>query len=146
MNQRDTRRSNTFRPSRRDFRKMNCTEILSSPSDGQKNIVNIWSRSWQLISHLQLRGERYENNYTPGVNGQRPKKGADYPQLVNNFLVLRRQVENLNLYIPKHSRFRQRPIEERERLDQQWKRWGWISWSQSCPSSPTWWALQEWQE
>ena len=45
-----------------------------------------------------------------------------------------------------HSRFRQRPIEERERLEQQWKRWGWISWSQPSSSSSTWWTPQEWQE
>ena len=93
---------------------------------------------------------RYENNYTLGVNGQGPKPGplkkrADYPQAVNKVLVLRRQLSNPNPYIPKHLRFRQRPIVERERLEQQWRRRGWISWSQSSSSS-TWWTPQEWQE
>ena len=34
-----------FSSIRNDFRKINCTEILSSPLDVQKNIVNIWTRS-----------------------------------------------------------------------------------------------------
>ena len=37
------------------FQKDGCTEIRSSPPYGQKNIVNIWIRSWQMISHLQQR-------------------------------------------------------------------------------------------
>ena len=55
--------------------------------------------------------ERYENNYTLGVNSQRPKPGqmkkrTDFPQAVNKVMFLRRQVENPNPYIPKHSGFR----------------------------------------
>ena len=70
---------------------------------------------------------RCENKYTHGVNGRRPKPGpmkkrADHPQAVNKVLVLRRQVENRNPYVPKQLPFRQRPIQERERLEQQWKR------------------------
>ena len=50
--------------------------------------------------------------------------GADFPQTFNKLLVLKEQVENPNPWIPKHWRFRQRPIEERVRLEQQWNRWG----------------------
>ena len=80
MNQRDTRRKITFRLFLKDSRKMNCTEILSSPSDGQKNIVNIWIRSWQLISHVQLRGKGVQQLYSKdrspdqGRNGQITRK------------------------------------------------------------------------
>ena len=38
---------------------------------------------------------------------------------------MRRQVENPNPYIPLHLRFRQQPIEVRERLEQQWRRRRW---------------------
>ena len=106
---------------------------------------------------------RYEKKCSLGVNGgqgpkARPtKKRADYPEAVNKVLVIRRQMENPNPKIPEHLRFRQRPIEERERLEQQWRRWGWISWSQSSSSSsatwwpastekPTWWSSEDWQE
>ena len=57
MNQRDTRRGETTRQFWKDFRKMNCSEILNSPSDGLKNIVSVWIRSCSLISHIQLRGQ-----------------------------------------------------------------------------------------
>ena len=71
--------------------------------------------------------ERYENNYTLDVNGQGPKPGpmkkrADFPQAVSKLIALKHQVENPNPYIPKHFRFRQRPIEEKARLERQWKR------------------------
>ena len=74
--------------------------------------------------------QRYENNSTLGVNRQGLKLGpmkkrADFPQAVNKLLVLRKQVRNPNPYGPTHLRIRQRPIEERERLEQRWKRWGW---------------------
>ena len=52
--------------------------------------------------------------------------GADFPQAFNKLLVLKEQVENPNPWIPKHWRFRKWPSEERERLEQQWKRRGWI--------------------
>ena len=95
-------------------------------------------------------------------NGQGPKPGpmnkrADHQQAVNKLLVMRRQVGNPNPYIPTHLRFRQRPTEERERLEQHWRRWGWISWSESSSSSsttwwlastekPAWWSSEDWQE
>ena len=45
MNQRDTRGSNPFHLLRKNVTKMNCTEILSSPSDTLKHKVNMWIRS-----------------------------------------------------------------------------------------------------
>ena len=99
------------------------------------------------FSHAAMRKGRqlYENNYTLGVNGPGPKLGpmkrrADHPQSVNKLQVPRKQVEKPKPYIFKHLRFRQRPVEERERLEQQWKRWGWNNWSS------TWWTTQEWPE
>ena len=85
MNRRYTRRRKTFRPLQKDIRKTNCTEILSSPSVVSKNILNIWTRSWQLISHTQLLGKSVSNMRTTGVNGRGPKSGpmkkrADHPQ------------------------------------------------------------------
>ena len=71
------------------------------------------------------------------------KNRADFPPAVNTLLVLRKQVENRNPYIPEHMRFRQRPNEERERLEQQWKRWELNNWSQSSSSSWTWSTPQE---
>ena len=53
------------------------------------------------------------------------KKSADFPLTVIKCLVLKKQVENRNPYIPKHLRFRQRPIEDKGRLERQWKRWRW---------------------
>ena len=67
---------------------MNYTEMLSSASDGQKNIVNIWIRSWQLISHVQLRGKSVRDVKTNILlasmdDDRKPgpmKKRADHPQ------------------------------------------------------------------
>ena len=61
---------------------------------------------------------RYENNFFLGINGQGPKPGpvkkrADYFQAVNEVLVMRKQVEKPNPYIPQNQRFRQRPVGER---------------------------------
>ena len=57
MNQRDMRKRKDMIPLRSGSKAANYTEILSPPSDGPKNIVNLWIRSWQLISHTQLRGK-----------------------------------------------------------------------------------------
>ena len=58
-----------------------------------------------------------------GRNLDQRRKRADFPQAVNKLLVLKKQVENPNPSIPEHFRFRQRPVEERESLEQQWRRW-----------------------
>ena len=110
MNQRDTRERSDTIPVSLGGKKTTCTEILKSPSDGLKNIVNIWIRSCQLIfSHIASRKERerYENNFSFGVNGQGPKPGpkkkrANFAQTMNKLLVLKQQVENPNQYIPGH--------------------------------------------
>ena len=109
-------------------------EILKSPSNGPKNIVNIRIRSCQLISHTQKERHIYENTYTLCVNGQGPKlgpmkNGADYTQTVNKLLIMRQQVGKPNPHTSKQMRFRQRPQ----------------GWSQSSSSSSTWWTPQEWQ-
>ena len=62
---------------------------------------------WFLKYSNRKERTRYENTYTLGVNGQGPKPGpmkkrADYPQAVNKVLVLRRQAENPNPYVPEH--------------------------------------------
>ena len=144
-NHRDTRRRWTFRLLRKEFRKTYCTEIPSSSSDGTKNICQ-YSDSLMTIdfSHKTTRKERqrYENNYILDVSDQGPKPGpmkkrTDYPHAVYKLLTLRKQVGDPNSHIPKHLRFRQRPTEKRERLEQQWKRWEWNRWSQSSSSSTT---------
>ena len=55
--QRDMRKRKDMSPLRSDSKATNKAEILSSPPGGQKNIVNIGIRSWQLISHFQLHGK-----------------------------------------------------------------------------------------
>ena len=106
--------------------------------------------------------QRYENNYTLGINGQGPKprpmkKRADCLQAVNKVLAVRKQVENPNPYVPRDGRFRQRPIEKGQRMEEQWRQWRWISWSEPSSSSsttwwpastemPAWWSSEEWQE
>ena len=50
---------------------------------------------------------QYEINDTLAVNGQRTEtwtneKMTDYPQVANKVLVMRRQAENPNPYIPQH--------------------------------------------
>ena len=64
MIQRDTRRRITFRRLRTDGTETSCFEILRSPSDGLKNIVNVWIRSCQLISHIQLQGKSVKDMRT----------------------------------------------------------------------------------
>ena len=73
----------------------NCIEIVKAPSDGPKKIINMWIRSWQLLSHTQL------HNYTFGVDGQGPKPGpvknrADFPQAIHQLIALVKQVEKPN--------------------------------------------------
>ena len=68
--------------------------------------------------------QRHENNCTLGINGQGPKPGpmkkrTDYLQAVNKVLAVRKQVENPNPYMLQNRRFRQRPIEERQRMERQ---------------------------
>ena len=125
--------------------------ILKSPSDGPKNVANIWTRSCQLISRTQPQGMSVRDLRTILLSASMVKdrslgpmkKRAEYQQAANKVLVLRRQVEKPNPKIRKHLRFRQRPIEERERLEQQWKRWEWFSWSQYSSSSSTQWTPQK---
>ena len=102
----------------------------------------------RVISHIQLREKSVRDVKTiiflaSIFQGPIPGpmlKRADFPQAVNKLLLFKKQVENTNPYVPQHLRFRQRPIEERERLELQWKRCGWISWSQSSSSSSTGWT------
>ena len=83
---------------------------------------------FSCIASLKER-QRYANNYSLGVNDQGPKPGprkkrAGFPPALNKLLYLKKQVENPKPFIPENLGFRQRPIAERERLEQQWKRWG----------------------
>ena len=127
---------------------------LSSPSHGPKNIVNVLESLMCIdFSYTAARKERqrYENNNTLGLNRQGPQPGpmqnrADFRHAFHQLIALKKQVEKPNPHIPEHMRFRQRPLEERERLEQQWKRWGWNTWSQSSSSSSTCLTPQEWQE
>ena len=105
----------------------NCFQIYAERAPA------IWE---QVLSRRQWsRSETWTNE----------EKGR-FPPAVNNLLVLRRQVENPTPYIPKQLRFRQRPVEERERLEQQRKRWAWNDWSQSSSSSWAKWTTQLRQE
>ena len=61
MSQCDTQRRKTICRFRVDGRETICKEVLKSPSDGLKNIVNIWSRPCQLIAHTQLQGKSVED-------------------------------------------------------------------------------------
>ena len=74
----------------------------------------------------------------------------DFSQAVRQLVAVKQQEGNTNPYIPKHLRNRQRPSEEKKRLERQWKSWGWNHGSQSSSSSSssssTWWRPQEWQE
>ena len=65
MNQRDMRKRKNMIPLRSGSKATNCTESLSTPSDGPQNIVNIWIRSWQFdfsYTATQKERKRYENN------------------------------------------------------------------------------------
>ena len=97
---------------------------------------------------------RYEHNFTLGVNdGAKPgptKHRPDFPRAVRTLAAINQEEEKTNPYIPKHLRERQRPIEERVRLERRWNSWGCDvsnNWSQASSSSATyWWQPQEWQE
>ena len=107
---------------------------------------------------------RCENNYTLGVNDQVPKPGpmkkrTGYQQAVHKVLVMRKQVENPNPYVPNHVYESDSDrSKNRQRLEQQWRRWGWVSWSELSSSSssatwwlastekPAWWSSEDWQE
>ena len=56
-NQRDTRRRHTFRLLRTDGTDTSDNDILKQLSNGVKDVGNIWIRSCQLISHIQLQGK-----------------------------------------------------------------------------------------
>ena len=79
-----------------------------------RNIVKSWIRSCQLISHAQLRRKSVSDMRRIILSAS--MNAADFPQAFNKLLVLKGQVENPNPWILQHWRFRQRPIEERERL------------------------------
>ena len=53
----ETQGRNNIRLVQQDGTGTSYTEILKPPSDGLKNIVNIWIRSCQLLSHAQLQEE-----------------------------------------------------------------------------------------
>ena len=62
---------------RTDGTETNCVEILKSPSDVVKNIVNIWIPSCQLISHTQPQEKSVEEgepsySWRQMVEDQRP--------------------------------------------------------------------------
>ena len=68
--------------------------------------------------------ERYENNLTLGGTGRGPlpgplKKRTDFSQAVHHIIAIEQQAGKPNPYIPKHVRFRQRPIEEKAKLERQ---------------------------
>ena len=75
---------NIFCRLRTDGTETKCLEILKSPSDGPKKIVNIWRRSCQLISHAQLRWNGNDgdgtidlNHFPPLQFGGRRKNGRN---------------------------------------------------------------------
>ena len=56
--------------------------------------------------------QRYENNFSLGINCQGPKPGpmkkrADYPQAVNKVLVMRKQVGDPHVFFPRDRLIRQ---------------------------------------
>ena len=72
----------TFSLLRKDFRKTNCTEILSQYLDLVMANASTYTRKER---------QRYENKYSLGVNGQGPKPGpmkkrADFHKQSTNFL------------------------------------------------------------
>ena len=149
MSQHDTRKKKKFSSNTERFQKDELyrnSQLAIAWTDEHCQYVD--SLMAIDFSHTATRNE---NNYSLGVNGQGPKpwtneKRTEFPQAMNKLLDLRKQVENPSPYTPKHLRFPQRPIEERERLEEQWKRWRWNKWSQSSSSSTTWWTPQERQE
>ena len=132
-----------YDPLRLDSKATNYTEIPSSPSDGPKNIVNIWIRSWQLISHTQRRGKSVSDMRTVILSASMVQ-GRNLDQRTSskqNSGSEKTSGESKSVF-PKTFTI----IEERERLEQQWKRWRRNIWSRSSSSSSTWWMPQEWQD
>ena len=116
---------------------------LDSISSGDISCIATWSER-----------SGYKNNLTLGVNvGAKPgttKLRPDYPGAVRTLAAIKHQEGRTSPYIPKHQRERQRPIEDRERLESEWGSWNWNvnnTWSPSSSSSSTTWGQQQcWHE
>ena len=86
-------------------------------------------------TYTATRKERLRHENKLGINGQGSmpeplKKKEDYPQAVTRVQVMRQQAEKpSNPHIPHNRRFRQTPIEERQKTEEnqkaEWKQWRW---------------------
>ena len=116
-----------------DFRKTNCRRTLW--------IFGFAHAFWFLIySHAERASATWKQLYSwRQWSRTHEEKGQITHQPQSNFWFSENKLGNPNPYYATHVRVRQRPIEERERLEQQWKRWGLNIWSQSSSSSSTWW-------
>ena len=97
----------------------NCTEILTLPLDGRRDIVDTWIATINIFdTGTRSERSRYDNNPTHGANDQGPRPGPikhrpDFSRAVHTLAALKHQKRKTNPCIPKHLRERQRPIEER---------------------------------
>ena len=117
------------------------------PSDGQRNIVVTWTILRLLTNHMSRHGALGINDGPlPGPTKLRP----DDPRAVRTLAAIKHQEGRTNPYIPKHFQKRQRPIDDRVRLDLELQSWyGNVknNWSRaSSYSSTNWWQSQEWHE
>ena len=132
--------------SRRHALKMDISSILerfqvhglhrnSQVANGwtEEKIVHLDSLPLEDKSYTATRKQRlrYENNWEGAGPMLGPmKKREDYPQNVTKVQTMRQQPSNP--YIPLSRRFRQRPIEEKQKAKRQ--KWEWNAWE----SSPSW--------
>ena len=88
------------------------------PFDGRRTTADTWPRLRLLTSHGRV---TVENNLMLGVNdGAKPglmKHRLDLPRAVRTLEPIKQKEEKTNPYIPKHVRERQRPLEDRGRLE-----------------------------
>ena len=121
------------------FKSVTLTPNTNSQTYGLKGISHVVSDLFGAASFMRRLNEEWKDG-----NGIVPNCGQ---RAVHTLAAILHQEGKTNPYIPKHSRERQRPIEEKSRLERQWKSWGWNRWSQSSSSSSTtWWQPQEYQE
>ena len=123
---------------------MKSIEILSKPTDGQKNIADTWTtsrRSTSLTPHLGIRGTGTRAPSLLVCNDKDLQAGPmkarrEFKPTTKILASLRREQGRQNSLIPKNERRRQRPFDEALRAELVWMSQNWRTYfSQTFSSS-----------
>ena len=141
---------------------MKSIEILSKPTDGQKNIADTWTYLTTIeISYTAPWHQRhhYESTITLVCNDDdrqaAPTRARnDFKPTTKTLTCLRQEQGRQNSFIPKNERVRERPFDEALRAELEWISQIWKTyWSQpSSSTSPSqnWWQHEhqdsQWRE